>query len=76
MSPSNKLKLAEEGDTQKLIKLKGDMAKTYKLTKSLGIKYCSKMIEPFDNWKTFFNGCKKKDDLADSFLQGMYQLLK
>jgi hypothetical protein len=52
------------------------MAKTYKLTKSLGIKYCSKMIEPFDNWKTFFNGCKKKDDLADSFLQGMYQLLK
>ena len=76
MSPSNKLKLAEEGDTKKLIKLKGDMAKTYKLTKSLGIKYCSQMIEPFDNWKTFFNGCKKKDDLADSFLQGMYQLLK
>ena len=76
MSPSNKLKLAEEGDTQKLVKLKGDMAKTYKLTKSLGIKYCSKMIEPYNNWKVFFNGCKKKDDLADSFLQGMYQLLK
>tara|TARA_A100001015_G_scaffold214964_1_gene241295 strand:+ start:956 stop:1843 length:888 start_codon:yes stop_codon:yes gene_type:complete len=76
MSPSNKLKLAEDGDTKRLIKLKGDMAKTYKLTKSLGIKYCSKMIEPFNNWKEFFNGCKKKDDLADSFLQGMYQLLK
>ena len=35
MSPSNKLKLADDGDTQKLVKLKGDEAKTYKLTKSL-----------------------------------------
>ena len=76
MSPSNKLKLAEEGDTQKLIKLKGDQAKTYKLTKSLGIKYCRKMIEKYDNWKTYFEGIKKKDDLADCFLQGMYYLCK
>lgn len=76
MSPSNKLKLAEEGDTQKLIKLKGDLAKTYKLTKSLGIKYCRKMIEKYDNWKTFFDNTKKKDDLADCFLQGMYYLNK
>jgi hypothetical protein len=76
MSPSNKLKLAEDGDTQKLIKLKGDHAKTYKLTKSLGIKYCSIMIDKFENWKVFFNSNKKKDDLADCFLQGMYQLLK
>ena len=76
MSPSNKLKLAEEGDTQKLIKLKGDQAKTYKLTKSLGIKYCRKMIEKYDNWKSYFEGVKKKDDLADCFLQGMYYLCK
>jgi len=72
MSPSNKLKLADEGDTKKLVKLKGNDAKTYKLTKSLGIKYCKEMIEPFENWKTVFNEHKKKDDLADSFLQGMY----
>jgi hypothetical protein len=72
MSPSNKLKLADEGDTKKLVKLKGDDAKTYKLTKSLGIKYCQEMIKPFENWKTVFNQHKKKDDLADSFLQGMY----
>ena len=39
MSPSNKLKLADEGDTKKLVKLKGNDAKTYKLTKTLGIKY-------------------------------------
>ena len=76
MSPSNKLKLADDGDTQKLVKLKGDEAKTYKLTKSLAIKYCSKMIEPFDNWVKLFMGTKKKDDLADCFLQGMYYLLK
>jgi len=72
MSPSNKLKLADDGDTKKLVKLKGDSAKTYKLTKSLGIKYCKEMIEPFENWKTVFNSHTKKDDLADSFLQGMY----
>lgn len=72
MSPSNKLKLANIGDTQQLIKLKGDDAKTYKLTKSLGIKYCSEMIKPFDNWVKIFNDHKKKDDMADSFLQGMY----
>ena len=76
MSPSNKLKLAEDGDTQKLIKLKGDQAKTYKLTKSLGIKYCRKMIDKYDDWKTFFDNTKKKDDLADCFLQGMYYLIK
>jgi hypothetical protein len=72
MSPSNKLKLANEGDTKKLVKLKGNDAKTYKLTKTLGIKYCSEMIEPYENWKFVFNQHKKKDDLADSFLQGMY----
>lgn len=72
MSPSNKLKLANEGDTKKLVKLKGNDAKTYKLTKALGIKYCLEMIEPYENWKFVFNQHKKKDDLADSFLQGMY----
>ena len=72
MSPSNKLKLADEGDTKKLVKLKGNDAKTYKLTKSLGIKYCSEMIKPYNNWVELFNSHKKKDDLADCFLQGMY----
>ena len=42
MSPSNKLKLADAGDTKELIKVKAnnDETKSYKLTKSLGIKYC------------------------------------
>ena len=74
ISPSNKLKIADEGDTVKLIKLKGDEAKTYKLTKSLGIKYCMKLIEDKPKWIEKINSYKKKDDLADSFLQGMYYI--
>ena len=76
MCPSNKLKLADDGDTQKLVKLKGDEAKTYKLTKALGIKYCKELIsleqETKDKWLEHFNSYKKKDDMADSFLQGIY----
>lgn len=72
MSPSNKLKLAENGDTKELVKLKGDDSKTYKLTKQLGIKYCGEMISKFPEWVLVFNSHKKKDDLADCFLQGMY----
>ena len=74
MSPSNKLKLADAGDTKELIKVKAtnDETKSYKLTKSLGIKYCLEMIKHLPTWITHFNSHKKKDDLADAFLQGVY----
>lgn len=74
MLASNKLKLADEEDCLKLVKLKGQDSKTYKLTKALGIKYCVRMMENEDNkhWIEHLNKYKKKDDLADSFLQGMY----
>ena len=73
MSPSNKLKLANEGDTAKLIKLKKENeTKSYKLTKELGIKYCNNLIKHLNDWLLFFNNNKKKDDLADAFLQGAY----
>jgi len=75
MSPSNKLKLASNGDTKELVKLKGDDSKTYKLTKQLGIKYCNEMIDIFPEWVTVFNSHKKKDDMADCFLQGMYAVM-
>jgi hypothetical protein len=73
MSPSNKLKVATEGDTKLLIKAKstGETDK-YKLTKSLGIKYCLELINHLPDWIKYFNSFKKKDDLADSFLQGAY----
>lgn len=73
MSPSNKLKLADDGDTKQLIKAKKtDDTKAYKLTKSLGIKYCLDLTSHLENWQKHFNSHKKKDDLADSFLQGAY----
>lgn len=74
MCPSNKLKLADDGDTQQLVKLKGDEAKTYKLTKALGIKYCKIMIKPYQEWTDKINSFKKQDDMADSFLQGIYYI--
>ena len=73
MSPSNKLKIADEGDTKQLIKAKStDDTKAYKLTKSLGIKYCLDLTTHLPDWQKHFNSYKKKDDLADSFLQGAY----
>ena len=77
MSPSNKLKLADSGDTKQLIKAKNDekdtnSTKSYKLTKSLGIKYCLDLTKHLPTWQTHFNSHKKKDDLADAFLQGAY----
>lgn len=72
MCPSNKLKIANDGDTQTLVKLKGNEAKTYKLTKQLGIKYCLDLIKNKEYWLKHFNSFKKKDDMADSFLQGIY----
>ena len=73
MSPSNKIKLASEGETQQLVKLKNtNESQAYKLTKSLGIKYTLQMITHLPVWTTLFNSHKKKDDLADSFLQGAY----
>lgn len=73
MSPSNKLKLASDGDTKQLIKVKNtDDTKAYKLTKSLGIKYCIDLTNHLESWQKHFNSHKKKDDLADAFLQGAY----
>ena len=64
--------LMTEALEEELVKLKGDEAKTYKLTKSLAIKYCREMIKPYEKWTNKINSFKKKDDLADCFLQGMY----
>ena len=73
LSPSNKLKLINEKDNKELIKVKNTSdSKSYKLTKNLAIKYCAELIDHLNDWKLFFNSNKKKDDLADSFLQGIY----
>lgn len=73
MSPSNKLKIINEGDSKQLVKAKKtDDTTAYKLTKSLGMKYCLELIQHLPESVTHFKSFKKKDDLADSFLQGAY----
>jgi len=74
ISPSNKLKLITDGDKLELCKIKNDNNETkqYKLTKSLSIKYCNELITHLPIWVNKINTTKKKDDLADSFLQGVY----
>jgi hypothetical protein len=73
MSPSNKLKLIDSGESKQIIVLKNtNEAKAYKLTKDLSIKYTKELINHLPEWKIFFEKQKKKDDLADAFLQGCY----
>lgn len=50
-----------------------DIHETYAERKKAGIKKCLEMLVGKHNeWLNFFNLHKKKDDLADCFLQGMW----
>ena len=54
-----------------------DIKDKYKRTKFFGIQYCLSMIvesEQADQWLNLYTTSKKKDDLADAYLQGMYVL--
>ena len=56
-------------------KVECDIKDRYKKTKFLGIEYCKSMIhesDQSDQWLHLFSNSKKKDDLADAYLQGMY----
>ena len=75
MSPSNKIKLADNNSLVK-IKKETNSSKVYKLTKSLAVKYANQMTQHLEEWNLFFNNQKKKDDLADCFLQGVYYYTK
>lgn len=44
----------------------------YKERKKLGIHFCLQNIDPC--WKPFFSSHKKKDDLADCYLQGLWYI--
>lgn len=74
MSPSNKLKLVDNGQTKQIViyKAEANDSKAYKLTKDLSVKYAKELITSMTEWVTFLNGQKKKDDLADALLQGLY----
>ena len=55
-----------------------DIKDKYKRTKYLGIEYCRKMIHENNKidskWLSLFESSKKKDDLSDAYLQGIYYL--
>ena len=54
-----------------------DIKDKYKKNKFLSVEYTKKMIELEDScFQTKFKESKKKDDLADSFLQGIYWIEK
>lgn len=71
VSPSNKLKI-DRKTTEIVLGNNDDKSKAYKMTKKLGIKYCSAIISQED--LELLNTYKKKDDLCDSFLQGFQYL--
>ena len=73
MSPSNKIKLADDGEIKKIVLAKTtNDSKAYKLTKDLSVKYSKELINHLPSWLAFLNEQKKKDDLCDAFLQGAY----
>jgi hypothetical protein len=73
MAPSNKIKLADDGEIKKIVLAKTtNDSKAYKLTKDLSVKYTKELINHLPTWLTFLNEQKKKDDLCDAFLQGAY----
>ncbi len=74
VSPSNKLKINKE-NTKLVLSSSKNKVETYKLTKELGIKYCYQFIDSNSKWKDYLDKYKKKDDLCDSLLQGLYYLM-
>jgi len=67
VSSVNKLKAFTDMDQNKT---------EYKDRKKLGIEVTKGIIEKMKDWMPFFLAHKKKDDLADSFLQGIWFLQK
>jgi len=76
INPSNKLKL-NDPDIYAAIKQQLEQAspsQRYRLTKKLSIEYTTKLIQS-TSFEQYFQSNKKKDDLADCYLQGRYCLL-
>lgn len=70
--PSNKLKVSS--DANKKVKLEEDKKKSYIITKTLAVKFCTELIKTDAANLALINGMKKKDDMCDAFLQGYYYI--
>lgn len=73
LSPSNKLKIGGDG-TIEVFKNNKDSKQKYKLTKQLSIKYTKQLLVSDPIHAEYLDLFKKKDDLCDAFLQGLYYL--
>jgi hypothetical protein len=73
ISPSNKLKL-DKDVAEDTIKKGKTQKEEYKLTKALGIKFCSALIKDKPESVKRLSEFKKKDDLCDAFLHGYHHL--
>jgi hypothetical protein len=73
ISPSNKLKIDVE-NTNEILGGGKTKEKVYKLTKELGIWYCRSLISDDDD--KIIELVKKKDDMADAFLQAFQYLFR
>ena len=69
LSPSNKMKLSDDGNGLKNISNK---ALKYKATKQLAIQQVAERLKPQPDAREKFLNNKKKDDLADCLLQALY----
>jgi hypothetical protein len=80
VSASNKLKVGknfnEINNSENIVKIKSK----YTRNKKLAIEYTNWILKnrvtKYDELNKFFNDHKKKDDLADAFLQGLYYIDK
>ena len=82
-NPLNNIEMINARNKLKVYKgppIECNIKNKYNKTKYLGIQYCKYMIdenEKIDSeFKDLFNSSKKKDDLSDAYLQGMYWLTK
>ena len=76
-APSNKLKIAgKTEDINEQIDQADKAGSKYKKTKELGITNCMEFIKWNQEYVDHLNTFKKKDDLCDAFLHGVYYIEK
>lgn len=69
-----RIMLVSATNKTKLFATKSSAKTTYREKKALSVTYASNYVIGESKWKEFFEGHKKKDDLADSLIQGLYVL--